>query len=165
MKGFHYSTFIPKIYKSKSVFTKTCRVKFDRSCKYTIDEQSCVNKLWGFSNGLFGVHKNSWRFGWTYDKYSDSIILWYYIYDNGILRKKKIKQLQFDVIYTLSIDLVHKDDLWTVSFLVEDEIVHKEYFSNIKSKCLWLELGWYFGGKTKCPHKMCLYFNRVNLLE
>jgi hypothetical protein len=62
LKGFHYSTFFPKIYRFCSENKKSIRVKFDKSCVYKIDEKSCVNKLWGFSIGLFGVHKNSYRF-------------------------------------------------------------------------------------------------------
>ena len=72
IKGFHYSTFLPRIYKPG--ITKTVKVKFDKSCAYNIGEKSCVNKLWGFSVGLFGVHKNSYRFGWTYEE--DKIIIW-----------------------------------------------------------------------------------------
>lgn len=163
IKGFHYSTFLPRIYKSKSVFTKTCRVRFDRSCKYTIDEQSCVNKLWGFSNGLFGVHKNSWRFGWTYDQFLDCIVLWAYIYNNGILKKKKIHYLQFDVEYELSIKLIQENRLVKAEFYINNNVVYKELFSNLQIRCILLELGFYFGGKSKCPNNMFIYFNRLKL--
>ena len=86
IKGFHYSTFFPKIYRFRSENKKSVQVKFDKSCAYKIDEKSCVNKLWGFSVGLFGVHKNSYRFGWTYE--NDKIIIWTYSYINGKLQKE-----------------------------------------------------------------------------
>jgi hypothetical protein len=86
LKNWHYSTFFPRICKVKGI--KTVKIKFDRSCAYNINEKSCVNKLWGFSSGLFGVHKNSYRFGWTYDSVSDKIVIWAYIYRNGKLFKE-----------------------------------------------------------------------------
>lgn len=161
LKGFHYSTFIPKLYKNKDVFTKTCRVKFDRSCKYTINEQSCVNKLWGFSDGLFGVHKNSWRFGWTYDSSLDCIVLWSYIYDKGILNKKKLQYLQFDTEYDLSIKLIQSVGLVKVMFYINNNLVYKEHFSNLYLRYILLELGLYFGGKSKCPNNMFIHFSRL----
>lgn len=86
LKGFHYSTFTPRLFYSKN-FSRSVSVKFDRSCAYEIEEKSCVNKLWGISFGLFGVHKNSYRFGWTYNKEQDNITIWSYVYNNGKLNK------------------------------------------------------------------------------
>ena len=54
-------------------FSQGANIIFADNCKYEIDEKSCVNKLYGFCLGLFGVHKNSIRFGWTYNKETDGL--------------------------------------------------------------------------------------------
>lgn len=148
IKGFHYSTFIPRIY--KPCISKTVKIKFDKSCAYKIDEKSCVNKLWGFSIGLFGVHKNSYRLGWTYE--NDKIIIWTYCYINGKLHKKILTECEFGKEYECSIEL-------------HDKVILN--FNGIKSefpiyelKTLF-ELGFYFGGETRAPHNMKIYFNRI----
>lgn len=89
-KWFHYSTFIPKIVSLKKCthYINYYTIQFDDSCRYEINEPSCVNKLLGHSFHIFNVHKNSVRFGWTYNKESDNIIIWTYTYINGKLHKK-----------------------------------------------------------------------------
>ena len=90
-KGCHYSNFFPRIQllsQVTCVFQSGC-VVFDESCKYEISETSCVNKLFGFCFG-FGVHKNSIRFGWTYNVPTNQIYIWKYFYVNGQLEKEKI---------------------------------------------------------------------------
>lgn len=141
IKGFHYSTFLPRIYK---FFTeKTVRVKFDKSCAYQIEEKSCVNKLWGFALGLFGVHKNSYRFGWTYE--NEKIIIWTYAYIDGKLRKEKLTECELDKEYECSISIYDKVVFNFNGIVREMELIKSE----------WLfELGFYFGGKTRAPHAM-----------
>lgn len=151
IKGFHYSTFLPRIYKPGIV--KTVKVKFDKSCAYNIEEKSCVNKLWGFSVGLFGVHKNSYRFGWTYDSVSDKIIIWAYIYRNSKLFKEKLTECNFDVEYTFTMEIKDKVIL-TVGTI-------QKTYEVPEPKSWLLELGFYFGGYTKAPHKMKIDFKRI----
>ena len=150
IKGFHYSTFLPRIYKPG--ITKTVKVKFDKSCAYNIGEKSCVNKLWGFSVGLFGVHKNSYRFGWTYEE--DKIIIWTYSYIKDKLYKERLTECEFDKEYECSISIY---DGVTFNF---NGVTRTEEITELK----WLfELGFYFGGKTRAPHNMQINFNRINL--
>lgn len=144
LKGFHYSTFFPKIFKHSYNFIKSIKVKFDKSCKYQIKEKSCVNKLWGFACGLFGVHKNSYRFGWTSE--DDKIVIWVYSYINGKLYKEKLTECEFDQEYECSIQIGN-----TVIYNFNGVI--KEVSLNQYPKWL-LELGFYFGGKTRAPHDM-----------
>jgi hypothetical protein len=151
LKGFHYSTFFPKIYRFCSENKKSIRVKFDKSCVYKIDEKSCVNKLWGFSIGLFGVHKNSYRFGWTYE--NDKIIIWTYSYINGKLQKEKLTECEFDKEYQCSISIDNK-----VVFNFNGVTKERELRS---TKKFLLELGFYFGGKTKAPNNMKIEFKRI----
>jgi hypothetical protein len=59
-------------------------------------EKSCVNKLFGFCFG-FGVHKNSARFGWTYNKETNKIDIWCYFYNDGKLTKKSVFEFADDI--------------------------------------------------------------------
>lgn len=148
IKGFHYSTFLPRIYKPG--VTKTIKVKFDKSCAYNIQESSCVNKLWGFSVGLFGVHENSYRFGWTYE--NGKIIIWTYSYINGRLYKNRLTECEFDKEYECNIS-IHDKVVFNFNGVVREAKLFK---SN------WLlELGFYFGGKTRSPHTMHISFERI----
>ena len=151
LKGFHYSTFFPRIYRFRSENEKSIQVKFDKSCAYKISEKSCVNKLWGFSNGLFGVHKNSYRFGWTYE--NDKIIIWVYSYINGKLQKEKLTECEFDKEYQCSISINDK-----VIFNFNGVTKEKELSS---TKNFLLELCFYFGGKTRAPKNMKIEFKRI----
>jgi hypothetical protein len=149
-KGCHYSTFFPRII-CKNNFNKTIKVRFDESCKYNIEEDSCVNKLWGFSIGLFGVHKNSYRFGWTYE--NDKIVIWTYSYINGKLQKEKLTECEFDKEYQCSISIDNK-----VVFNFNGVTKERELRS---SKKFLLELGFYFGGKTRATKNMKIEFKRI----
>ena len=85
-KNCHYSTFIPQIkcLRNLKYIKNEYYISFDKSCKYDIEEKSCVNKLFGYSFGLFSVHKNTCRFGWTYNKETDKIDIWIYIYKDKL---------------------------------------------------------------------------------
>lgn len=157
LKGLHYSNFFPRILKlkEKQILTKT--FEFTDSCEYEIDETSCVNKLFGFSFGLFGVHKNSARFGWTYNKETDLIVIWKYIYDNGKLIKQSIgttkigQKCKFQIICNKLNDYesevtFHFNDCWAASHMFTTQ------------KRWLLTLGFYFGGHTSAPHKMHINF-------
>lgn len=162
LKGCHFSTFLPRIIKTNELFKKSIKIKFDESCKYIIDEHSCVNKLWGFCNGLFGVHKDSWRFGWTYDINEDKINIWVYIYNSGKLTKKIIYKLDFDKEYELTIEFKKFDKTsYLINFNINSELISQYYISEFKMKKYLLELGFYFGGKSKAPHNIRIDFNRI----
>jgi hypothetical protein len=156
-KGFHFSNFFPKIYKSNKNFEKTVNICFDKSCAYDINEKSCVNKLWGFSSGLLGVHKNSYRFGWTYDKDTEQIIIWTYLYINGRLYKKELTTCDFDTEYEFKIKIEQNDDSAKV-VLKFNYLYTKVFDIPIKLNKYLLELGYYFGGKTRAPHKMNILY-------
>jgi hypothetical protein len=160
-KGFHFSNFFPRIYKFNEQFDKTVNISFDKSCIYNIKEKSCVNKLWGFSSGLFGVHKNSYRFGWTYDNDTNQIVIWTYLYINGRLYKKELTTCDFDTEYEFNIKITRSNNSTKVVFKF-NYLYEKEFDIPIElNKCL-LELGYYFGGKTRAPHKMSIFLKRDN---
>lgn len=159
-KGCHYSTFIPWFKRTSSYFYMERTIAFDESCKYSIDEPSCVNKLFGFCFG-FGVHKNSIRFGWTYNEYVNSIYIWSYIYKNGVLTKNKIASLNVGEQHTYRIEVNRISEVlgdYTFRFLIDGNEV--SLFSDMRSSaCFLTTLGFYFGGKSRAPHKMFINVN------
>jgi hypothetical protein len=164
-KGCHYSTFFPRII-CKNNFNKTIKVRFDESCKYVINESSCVNKLWGFSSGLFGVHENSYRFGWTYDSITNRIVIWTYMYINGRLYKDILHYCKLEVDYTFNIEShTSESGITHTTFSIYDNdtlLINKTFHCPYALKNTLLELGFYFGGNTRAPHKMFINFKRCN---
>lgn len=158
LKNLHYSTFIPKlcIFKDNFEISQVC--KFDESCKYIISEDSCVNKLFGFSFGLFGVHKNSIRYGWLYNNEENKFFIYRYCYIDGKLNKHIIFDCNVNEyhIYKISItkDLCGQ---YHIHFII-DEIEKYTYKINKVTNKLLLTLGFYFGGNTRAPHTMKLMY-------
>lgn len=173
-KGFHYSNFIPWFKCIKGSFEIERTIVFTDSCGYEIDEPSCVNKLFGFCFGMFGVHKNSARFGWTYDKGHGVIKLWKYVYEGGKLEKEVIEDVQIGEPITLKLYVEQikpvnitkwRFDKDTNDIVETDNSIHTNYCVNFvvnnHTICYWyiptdikyiVTLGPYFGGKTKAPH-------------
>lgn len=161
LKGFHYSTFLPKFFKLNNKLSKTVKATFNKSTIYDINEKSCVNKLWGFTNGLFGVHKNSFRFGWTYDKSNEEINIYTYTYINGRLHKKWLTTVDFDTEYQYTITLEKvNDNVCKVTYNFDNKLIEVVELPTIINKYS-LELGFYFGGSTRAPHNMNINFERI----
>ena len=149
LKHCHYSTFFPKFHRFKDN-KKSITVSFNKSCLYEIEEESCVNKLWGFASG-FGVHKNSFRFGWS--AVGDKIQVWIYTYTNGKLNKQKVMLCDLDTEYTFSLEIKGHE----VLFYINDQLLKMK---PLKCSPKFLtELGFYFGGKSRAPHTMWIDFN------
>ena len=156
-KGCHYSNFIPSFHCTKDYAVFEGTYSFDENCKYQIDEDSCVNKLFGFCFGL-GVHKNSVRFGWSYNKPVNSIYIWSYYYKNGKLNKKKVFSCNTNEYhnYKIEVNRISKSlGNYTFRLLVDNNVVldFQELQSN---KTFITTLGPYFGGHTRAPHKMII---------
>lgn len=152
-KGFHISTFLPKFYflNKREEIEETYKITFNESCRYTINEKSCVNKLFGYCFGLFQVHKNSVRFGWTYSEENDKVIIWIYTYQESKLNKFKIYECEISgKEYEFSIKTSIKRQ--ETFFYINGIEVYKTNV-NIYSKII-ATLGFYFGGKTRAPHKI-----------
>ena len=169
-KGCHYSNFIPRIQLLSQVtyLSQSGCIVFDESCKYQIDEASCVNKLFGFCFG-FGVHKNSIRFGWTYNAPTNQIYIWKYFYIDGKLEKEKIFACEIgeEHFYEIKVD---KSINFPNMYFVTLKIDNKRVFPNVgtyesmcieTNKCFITTLGPYFGGNTRAPHTMKIkYYGR-----
>lgn len=160
LKGFHISTFIPRLFWFNGKLEQTYLISFNDSCRYSIEERSCVNKLFGYCFGLFQVHKNSVRFGWTYDKSVDKIVIWIYVYDNGKLVKKPVFECD---VYNRDYKFSIKTCCNKTVFYIEDEEVYRTNVT-IPSKII-PTLGFYFGGNTKAPHNMFINYKKKNNYE
>jgi hypothetical protein len=165
-KGCHYSNFIPRIQLLHQVNYLSHRgcIVFDESCKYEIDEASCVNKLFGFCFG-FGVHKNSIRFGWTYNAPTNQIYIWKYFYIDGQLEKEKIFACEVGEphFYEIKVDKANNDEgTYFITLKIDNQKVYpvNYLYDAIKSnKCFVTTLGTYFGGNTRAPHTMKIEYH------
>jgi hypothetical protein len=161
LKGFHYSNFIPSIKIARNKLKLTRKFTFNESCMYRIEEDSCINKLFGFSFGLFGVHKNSVRFGWKYDTVNFEIDIYRYVYRDGILRKSLLHFVEFDEEFTVSFEFERLiDSSWNIAMYINDEFIGRECFGSNLPKLL-LTLGFYFGGNSRAPHTMHIQSKKV----
>ena len=168
-KGCHYSNFFPRIQLISQVnkLLQSGNLVFDESCKYEIDESSCVNKLFGFCFG-FGVHKNSVRFGQTYNAPTNQIYIWKYFYIDGKLEKEKIFACEVGEPHSYEI-LVNKsynaENKYFITLKIDNQKVYPvdNFYITIKSdKCFITTLGPYFGGNTRAPHTMKIeYYGAV----
>lgn len=161
-KGMHYSYWPGKIYWADKidVLNTHWEVKFDENCLYEIEEKSCVNKLFGYSFGLFGVHEESIRIGWAAE--GEEIVLYSYIYTKGKLHKKKIYTCKPGVAYQINLTLNNLGNKWDATIRITDPELQQ-------TKMFWCEfevmfkflmsLGIYFGGNSRAPHTMNIYVN------
>lgn len=135
-------------------------ITFTDSCRYEIEEKSCVNKLFGFSFGIFGVHKNSVRFGWTYNNELNNIFIWKYVYIDGKLKKEKISSCEIGETHAYDIDAFsYKSDkkgytTYGVCFKIDGKKIAETKIDS--NKWFAITLGPYFGGKTRAPHKIVI---------
>ena len=110
---------------------------------------------------MFGVHKNSWRFGWTYNTNEDKINIWSYIYNSNKLTKKRIYIIDFDKEYDFRMNIVKNDSSYSLNLYINNELIVQYCITDLILKHYLLELGFYFGGSTRAPHNMCLEFDRM----
>lgn len=131
-------------------------IKFDPSCAYLIDpvEQADINKLFGFCPIYTPHHIKSARFGWRY--YKDSLEIHAYIYDKGKNYNYKITSVQFDKYFSYKLTETNTQYIFEVNQI--------KYVYTKKQKgmaTLNLHLYPYFGGNTRAPHEMKLYFKPI----
>lgn len=160
-KGCHFSTFVPCLQKMRDdvYFSVSRTLQFDECHLYDIAEKSCVNKLFGYSFGLFGVHKNSARFGWACD--DGKIVVYVYFYKDGKLNKKSVATFGVGTTHEYSMTMYYdKDDnKHYVEWFVDGQKVQGCFF---KARFGWLlSLGFYFGGNSVAPHTMKLSYDET----
>jgi hypothetical protein len=166
-------------------------ITFTQDSKYLLKENGVVsedqydlNKLFGFTSGLFGkisnqlsdtpkqdlpfyyraAHWNSARFVWYYDPKTDNIQVTWYVYDKGVRMydTNDIVNLKLNKEYELSIIKNENSYKFTIS-----EICYNYVFKDpiiIWSKNLKVskteKVGWslplYFGGNKTAPSKILI---------
>lgn len=101
------------VIKNSEFFTKktsvSYRVKFTESCIYDLINKDSygVNKLFGLTFGIFGVHKNSVRFGWKpFSK--DVIMIYAYTYNKGVRKETQFLKVKTNEYLEMNIE-VKKD--------------------------------------------------------
>lgn len=133
------------------------RVIFTDSCRYTLDngDQDDWNKLFGFSFGILGIHKDSARVAWRYVPGSDYIELALYTYING--------ERDYYFCYNVPINSICKISL------VYDKgekkmilFVEEKFYSSVRKEVSFPDkpvfgCGLYFGGNRRAPHNIKIY--------
>lgn len=166
LKGWHYCcNFFPYIKLKSEIYTglkyfvyENKLVKFTEDSKYDIDEPSAVNKLFGLCYGLFGVHKNSDRLGWRYNKETDLFDIYMYSYVDGVLYKECITSVKSGEMYYYSLEVTFSDDMNKRNVVINFapycepcKIIKEVTYTANHRFCLIAELGLYFGGNTPAP--------------
>lgn len=158
-KGWHYC--LPPHWGHYSdVSCVSLKVMFDESAFYDIgQDETDINKLWGFRDSLLSNHKNSARFGWRPDLEKNKVELLGYCYDKGVRLNSSgneksaafidIKKEYNTIIYTTT--NMYRFEVWNSYVMLG--------FSE-QSKTATFTSAWksspYFGGNIKSPHKIKL---------
>lgn len=136
------------IYYNKKVIQHT--VTFDKSCRYMVDAEGDINKLFGIGY-LPSHHTDSCRFGWRYSPTNDKIEILTYCYVQ--------KQRSYEHICFVDFD---KEYLYTLIVRpTEYQFICDAYSVNVQKrhgKRFGFKLGTYFGGQAVCPHEMKIEF-------
>ena len=159
-KNRHYGTPFPfphffgcktnRFFESKSI-------QFDDTIKYNIGEdQSDVNKLFGFSYGLH--HTDSDRIGFRYIPETNNVQLVLYSYEKGTrLKTQALCNVEIGEKVTISLYVGLNEDKkreGRVKIISEtrDVVVDVTFNREVKSPWLRYTLGLYFGGNRRAPH-------------
>lgn len=157
-KGCHYTwSILPKILlfckKNKEI---KHTFMFTDSCLYDdINEQ--VNKLWGFSVGLFTSPRvESFRFGWNCQKKNGKIQIFDYVE----------KDYKFTDIYICDVEInkwysyiILKTDNSIIMKIFDDNIEVEEITHDFLNDINWVfgkTCRPYFGGELTAPHKIII---------
>lgn len=156
---------------NRKVYWDTKWLSFDESIRYFLgaEDQSDVNKLFGFSYGYH--HKNSDRIGFRYNIENSNVQLILYSYSNGHrLPSMIVGTVEVNEPFTISLRVELLDD----KRIVSTKLVHlkqdmtreyantKSFTINIddttsKNKFFKYSLGLYFGGNNVAPHDIIIH--------
>lgn len=137
-------------------------VKFTSSCRYDLggEDQNDWNKLYGFCRGILGIHEDSVRVVWRYNKDTGMIELGLYRYMNGErIFPKHIFSVRIDEDITVKLEFRSDDislNIITSSSSEWDFV--KSPFDCKKS--LLFGCGLYFGGNRTSPHDITIEYSK-----
>jgi hypothetical protein len=117
-------------------------------------DQYDINKLFGFSDNDADHHAFSARFGWRWD--NDSLRLFGYVYNNGIISKAKITDINIGTLYQCSIGVTADKYVFTVN----DKTVLMVRASKTLTGSGY-KLYPYFGGKETAPHDIRIWIKEL----
>jgi len=158
-KGCHYTwSILPKILffsKKDKVIKNT--IMFTDTCLYDdVNEQ--VNKLWGFSVGLFtSQRKESYRFGWNCSKKNGKIQIFDYTEKNYVFDDVYICDVEVNKWYTYVIIKNERSITMKIYDNADKEIteITHDFLNDIHWK-IGKTCRPYFGGELSAPHKIIL---------
>jgi hypothetical protein len=135
------------------------KFKFESNCAYDLKgiDQFDINKLFGWSQLLH--HKNSCRFGWTWNLEKKAMEIHAYCYVKGIRKNEFICLLDLEKWYIGEIKMENGKYYFNVK---EDNVIlgytSIQYDFSIN---IGYNLDTYFGGNQNAPHDMTIYIDRV----
>lgn len=137
---------------------------FDESCEYMLgsDDQYDWNKLYGWSFGVDGIHKNSIRFVWRYypDKKYVEVAPYTYIDGKRILpTKEQIVKVKIGEKISTSIEVV--DNHARLSITTDKCRFYDFHFTDCHYKVLF-GAWFYFGGNRKAPHDITIRYKNID---
>lgn len=160
-KNWHFA-FPPAI----GIYSKTkfsWAIQFDRTAKYDIgSDQIAVNKLIGIAF-FSGIHKDSARFGWRYNKYFNTmkIEIFSYVYNAGIRTQKLIAVVNPDTEYIYSLNVY--TDKYEFVISSKGEVVGQTYVPKFHTRKWCRKCGLYFGGVRTAPHDITVKIKKISV--
>ena len=163
MKGFHRPLpFKVLAFNKIKTLNFTRKFIFTDSCVYNLQDenQSDWNKLFGIFLGLFGIHKNSFRFVWRYVERCNNIEIGAYWYLNGKRNFTLLCAIPLNTEFLFN--LAFADDRVIFSVVKDVTVSNHEVFVNTKIMTkVRRECGIYFGGNRRAPHKITIIENKT----
>lgn len=135
-------------------------VQFDYDCRYDLKslDQLDINKLFGV--GFFpNHHRNSARVGWRYNRETERIDLFTYVYHNGRRLYEYLCDVKLGETFRATITLEGKG----YGFIIQREnktAVHR--FVRGNPSFIGYKLGAWFGGNRPAPHKMHIWISPLS---
>lgn len=176
LKYFHRPLSFPPFLKGFGSIDKpveiTSKVTFHDDCAYVLTstaDQADWNKLEGLSFGLFGIHRDSIRFGWRWNDYFEQIeisVLRYYINNENkqVVERSCIMRVDLNTEHEFKIKTrpvnINKGTTIECSMFIDGELVYRcfqmEYISiyDLRMPTFRFGCGIYFGGNCCAPHTM-----------
>jgi hypothetical protein len=136
---------------------------FTEDCWYDPASLPGINKLFGFTFGLFGIHKNSVRFGWKPGQVKGLIGIFAYWYEGGVRMTSYICGVKTNTDYVFSIVYTKK----TSCFKIQNEELgaEKHILYAIRKSKIGFYLYPYFGGIFRAPWPMSINFKNFNRMN